>query len=249
VFPLPYEQPIAGILYLLFALEVTLLVGGLWFGRLNEEGTGRLPRWLRVLLSASLVIAAFLGWQGSAQLGAVQSYAALVFWGMAAGLIGDLIMARLIPVPQRLVFGMIAFGVGHLLYARALYHLVGLWSLREAGKPMAILLLTLGFCAWAWYTQVRKPGGSKVLNLGSLAYGWLIGTVVALAIWVALQDARFVPLALGALLFLASDFVLGNWVIRGHVWRSVNDVIWVTYVCGQLLIVYSVAPVWRAWSA
>ena len=87
-----------------------------------------------------------------------------------------------------------------------------------------------------------------MLNLGSLAYGWLIGTVVALAIGVALQDSRFVPLALGTLLFLASDFVLGNWVIRGHAWRSVNDVIWMTYVSGQLLIVYSVAPVWRAWS-
>lgn len=234
-------------LYLLFALEVTLLAGGLLFGRLNEEGTGRLPRWLRLLLSATLVVAAFLAWRGGAQGTPVQAYAALVFWGMAAGFIGDLIMARLIPVPQRLVFGMLAFGVGHLLYAGALYHLVGLWPFSVAWKLVAILLLTLGFCSWAWYTQVRKPGGSRVLNIGSLAYGWLIGTVVALAIWVALQDARLVPLALGALLFLASDFVLGNWVIRGHLWRSVNDVIWTTYVCGQLLIVYSVAAVWRAW--
>jgi len=94
---------------------------------------------------------------------------------------------------------------------------------------------------------VRKPGGSKTINVGSLVYGLLIGAMSALAVALAVHDAHYFALATGALLFLVSDFVLGNWVIRGHAWKSVNDVIWVTYVSGQLLIVYSVAAALNVW--
>jgi len=211
VFPLPYKQPFNWILYVLFVLEIALLAGGLFFGRLNEERTCRLPRPLRMLLSAMLVVAAFLGWQGGAP-----------------------------------VFGMVAFGIGHLLYVAALLHLTLRSGFTAARVLVVTLVVMLGFCSWAWYTQVRKPGGSKVINAGSLVYGWLIGLTAALAIALAVYDTHYVTLAAGALLFLASDFVLGNWVIRGHVWKSVNDVIWVTYVSGQLLIIYSVAAALNA---
>ena len=48
MFPLPYKQPFNWILYVLFVLEIALLAGGLFFGRLNEERTCRLPRPLRI---------------------------------------------------------------------------------------------------------------------------------------------------------------------------------------------------------
>jgi len=56
VFPLPYKQPFNWILYVLFVLEIALLAGGLFIGRLNEERTCRLPRPLRMLFSAMLVV-------------------------------------------------------------------------------------------------------------------------------------------------------------------------------------------------
>jgi hypothetical protein len=241
MFPLPYRSPFDWILYALFGLEIALVAGGLAFGKLNEEQTGRLPRPLRMLLSALLVVAAFLGWQVGAKGTAVQTFAAGIFLGMAAGFVGDLIMARLIPVPNRLILGMVAFGIAHLLYIAALVELVRQSVFAEVWIPAVTLLALLGLCTWAWYAHVRKPGGSRAINVGSLVYGLLVGVMAALAISLAVHDARYVTLAAGALLFLASDFVLGNWVIRGHVWKSVNDVIWVTYVSGQLLIVYSVA--------
>jgi hypothetical protein len=248
MFPLPYRHPFDWLLYTLFMLELALLAGGLVFGKLNEEKTGRLPRPLRMLLSALLVLAALLGWQGGARDTPLQTYAILIFLGMAAGFVGDLIMAELIPVPNRLIFGMIEFGIGHLFYIAAFLHLGFKWFLGEMRVYLiGLLILILGFCLWAWYSYVRKPGGSKAINAGSLVYGLLIGVMVALAVALAIGEAHFVPLALGAWLFLASDFILGNWVIRGHVWKSVNDVIWVAYVCGQLLIVYSVAAAWNAW--
>ena len=248
MFPLPYAQPWAWILYALFALELALLAGGLAFGKLNAEQTGRLPRPLRMLLSALLVLAAFIGWQAGARGTPVQTYAGLIFLGMAAGFLGDLIMARLIPVPERVLFGMGAFGLGHLFYLAAFLHLAFRSGVGQLWLPLFTLAGVLGLCGWAWYTQVRRPGGSRALNAGSLAYGLLVGAMAALAIVLAGQDSHYLPLAAGAMLFLISDFVLGNWVIRGHVWRSVNDVIWAAYVSGQLLIVYSVAAALHAWS-
>jgi len=243
MFPLPYEAPLDQILYALFVLEWVLLSGGLLLGKLNAEQTGRLPRPLRMLLSALLVVAAFLQWHYGSGASAPRSYALLVFLGMAASFVGDLIMARLIPVSNRLIFGMAAFAVGHALYLSAFVHL-----LREsppAGVGVAglgfVSAAFLAFAVWAWYSWVRNPDRGRAINMGSLVYGLLFGLAASLAILLAIADPHYVGLAAGSLLFMLSDLVLGNWVIRGHVWTSVNDVIWLAYVSGQLLIVYSVA--------
>jgi hypothetical protein len=241
MFPLPYAPPVGPVLYFLYALELTLLAGGLAFGKPNDDRTSRLPTPLRMTLSVILVLAAAIGWLAGARGTSVESYAALVCAGMAAGFAGDLVMARVVRTPNRLIFGMAAFGIGHLLYLAALLQLTSQVDHPPGASLSAILAAALAFCAWAWYTQVRKPGGSRAINAGSLVYGLLIGCVTALAIALALRDPHYLGLALGALLFLCSDFVLGNWVIHGHVWPGVNDVIWSAYVSGQLLIVYSVA--------
>ncbi len=55
MFPLPYKQPFNWILYVLFLLEIALLAGGLFLGRLNEQRTCRLPRPVCMLLSAMWV--------------------------------------------------------------------------------------------------------------------------------------------------------------------------------------------------
>jgi hypothetical protein len=241
MFPLPYRPPVSAILYALFFLELALLGGGLAFGKLNREGTGHLPRPLRMGLSTILVIAAFLGWQSGARGTPVQVYAALIFLGMAAAFVGDLIMAELIPVPSRLIFGMIAFGIGHLFYIAAFLCLRLQFGFAGTWSQFTIVAAMLVFCLWAWRTYVRKPGGSKAINIGSLVYGLLVGIMTALAISLALQQTRLISLGAGAVLFLASDFILGNWQVRGHVWKPVNDAIWTAYASGQLLIVYSVA--------
>jgi uncharacterized membrane protein YhhN len=173
-------------------------------------------------------------------------YALLILLGMAAGFVGDLIMARLIRVPVRLIFGMLAFGIGHVFYIAAFLRLATQSGLSWSWLQALLIIAVLAFALWAWHTFVRKPGGSKAINVGSLVYGLLIGAMTALALALAIHGPQYIPMAAGALLFLASDFVLGNWVVRGHTWKSVNDVVWVTYVLGQLLIVYSVGAVLNA---
>ena len=243
MFPLPYAPPVSVILYALFFLDLALLGGGLAFGKPNQEGTCHLPRPLRMSLTAIAVLAAFLGWQSGARGTPVQLYAALILVGVVAGFVGDLILAQLIPVPNRLVFGMIAFGVGHIFYIAAFLCLRLQFGFASTGGQLIILAFMLVFCLWAWRAYVFKAGGSKIINTGSLVYGLLIGIMTALAIGLAVQQARLISLAAGAVLFLISDFILGNWQCRGHVWKPVNDAIWVAYASGQLLIVYSVAAV------
>jgi uncharacterized membrane protein YhhN len=247
MFPLPYQAPLDHLLYALFALEWLLLGGGLFLGRLNAEQTGRLPRPLRVLLSALLVVVAFLQWQYGTAGSAVQVYSLLIFLGMVASFVGDLIMARLIPVPRRLIFGMMAFAVGHACYVSAFTHLLRKSPLVGLGVAAIVCAGLLVFCVWAWYNLVCNPDRGKAINIGSLFYGLLFGLAASLAILLAIGEPRYVSLAAGSLLFMLSDVILGNWVIRGHVWTSVNDVIWLTYVSGQLLIVYSVAAALNVW--
>jgi hypothetical protein len=243
MFPLPYTPPVSAILYILFFLDLALLGGGLAFGKLNQEGTCHLPRPLRMSLTAILVLAAFLGWQSGARGTPVQLYAALILMGMTAGFVGDLILAELISVPNRLIFGIIAFGVGHVFYIAAFLCLRLQFGLGGTWSQLIVLAATLVFCLWAWRTYVHKSGGSKAINVGSLVYGLLIGIMTSLAIGLAVQQTRLISLAVGAVLFLISDFILGNWQVRGHVWKACNDAIWTAYASGQLLIVYSVAAV------
>jgi len=240
MFPLPYPMPYSAILYALLGLDIALLVGGLALGPLDAAQTGRLPLPVRMGLSLLLVVAAGVQWRLSvAAPGA--PYARWVFVGMALGLVGDLVMAGLIPVPSRLIFGMLAFGLGHIAYAVALAGLttdLGLWS---APLHLAVGAVVAAAAVGLWHGAVQKPGGDRTLNLAALGYSLLMATVNALAIALAVRQARFVPLAVGALLFLTSDLILGNWTIRGHARRRVNDLVWVTYNLGQLLIVFSVA--------
>lgn len=239
MFPLPYQPPFALFLYLLFGADLALLACGLALGRYDPQRLGRLPLPLRMTLSAILVLAALLHWQlARAPLFGCAGWA---FLGMALGFLGDLIMARLVQVPDRLTYGMLAFGLGHISYSVALWRMAQALGLWDVSLALLMGALTSVAAVALWYHFVRKPGGLRSLNLAALAYSVLMATMNALALLLAIGNPRFVPLALGTVLFLASDLVLGNWNIRGRIWKGANDVVWVTYNLGQALIVFSVA--------
>jgi len=238
--PLPYAEPFATILYALLGLDLALLAGGLLLGRPDPLGYGRLPLPLRMGLSVTLVAAALT--QVALAGGCIWGgYARLVAGGMALGLLGDLIMAGLIRVADRLVFGMAAFGLGHLAYMAALLVLLLGRGWGDGMTGLGLWLLVAALAVVLWTALVRKPRGDRFLNTAALGYSLLLASVNALALNLALHSSTFVPLALGAALFLASDLVLGRWAIRGLPFRGVNDVVWVTYNLGQLLIVFSIA--------
>ena len=74
-----------------------------------------------------------------------------------------------------------------------------------------------------------------------MPYALLLATTAGLALGLALQQAAFFPLALGAFLFLFSDLILAGALFGGREWPLHHDIVWLTYGPGQMLIVYSIA--------
>jgi len=115
---------------------------------------------------------------------------------------------------------------------------LGLQSGRARAAALAgFLLLAVAL----WWTLIRSPQMPAVLNYGSLGYALLLAAMAGLAVSLALQEVRFVPLALGAALFLVSDTLLGHRLFQGTTFLLVGDLVWMTYIVGQLLIVFSTA--------
>lgn len=226
---------------MLWLAQIILFVGG-WLGpwRSPAELAGKrdLPRAVRMVLSFSLCIAALLIWQGGVR-DAV--YAQWVCFGMFVSFIGDLMMARLIPFPNRLIGGMIAFGIAHALYVTAYLQTI------QANRAELVnpgLGLGIGFYAivsiLGWAILIRNPQKPSFINIGALVYGMWIGTMAmfALTLAVAVGGAYWLT-ALGGLIFVASDFIIGITDIRGMTIKDANVWVWLTYLAGQMGIIYA----------
>ncbi len=229
----------------LFLFQLALFAVGIlgpWSDAPARATNGRLPLAARMLLSFSLLVAAFIIWQSGAK---QPAYAQWVMLGMLASFIGDLIMARLIPLPNRLIGGMIAFGIAHALYINAYVETIQtISSIDPYNRWITGLSLGFGFYGvvsiFGWWLLIRNPQKEAAINIGALVYGLWIGTMAsfALALATAVGGAFWIT-ALGGLLFVASDFIIGVTEIRGISLKNANDWVWLTYVAAQMGIVYA----------
>ncbi len=230
---------ILAILFLFQLLLFALGIFGPWRDAPALKTNGRLPRVIRMLLSLSLVVAALAIALNPFRMDAV--YTRWVFLGMTASFIGDLIMARLIPLPNRLIGGMIAFAIAHALYITAYVRTLGAL---DAVVLNSGLWLGIGFYGVVsivgWLALIRNPEKGAATNIGALVYGLWVGAMAsfALALAVGIGGAFWVT-ALGGLLFVASDFIIGVTDIRGVQIKNANDWIWLTYVAAQMGIIYA----------
>ena len=229
------------LLYALLTIWAALLILGFVFGKLDQERINRIPRASKILSSLILVICALIWWRAGATGTPLAAYAALIFFGMAFSFLGDLIMAQLLPLPQYVLFGMGAFGVAQVLYISGYLRLGGVLGLQDGRARVIGLAVLLVLAVVLWWVLIRSPQTDAMLNYGSLGYALLLAAMVGLAVSLALQESRFAPLALGAVLFLISDTFLGHRLFQGGQFLLVGDLVWATYIVGQLLIVFSTA--------
>lgn len=231
------------LLPLLLLAWAALLLGGWLIDFGGRTARNRLPLAARMATSAVLVAAALVWWQAGTAGTELADYGLLIFAGMALGFVGDLVMAKVIRTPNRVIFGMLAFGAGHLCYIAAFIGLGRELGPTATAAGAAIWLVYALTSAFLWYTLIRQPARGRALNSGTLVYALLLATMAAAALALAVQDVRLLPLALGGLLFIASDMFVGSELMRGTTFRSIGDVIWITYTVAQMLIVYSTAIV------
>lgn len=220
--------------YLVCQLALFLIgIFGPWRDAPEMHTDGRLARPLRMLLSFSLLVAAFAIWLSGAKL---PTYAQWVALGMLASFIGDAMMARLIPMSNRLIGGMIAFFIAHALYIMAFSSIVQ--SFDSALVVLAGSLFYFSLIIFGWLWLVRNPSKDRITNIGSLIYllwvgmmAWFaLGLSSALGLWLA---------AIGGLLFVVSDFIVVVCEVGGKRIKNASDWVWLTYVGAQAGIIYA----------
>lgn len=228
------------LLALLWVIWAALLFGGIVIGKPDAEHTRRMPRWTRMASSLTLVLAAW-GFAVFHRDSVQADIAVLTAIGMTLGFAGDLFMAKLIVRGDSHVFGGIgAFGVGHIAYIAGLLMLAGRLGL-DAPAPRWVALVAAWIVgAVCWYFVVLRGAADKpsALHWAALPYALLLSTTAGVASGLALQDARFIPAAIGALLFLTSDLILAARLFNHAYFRWIDDWVWLTYGPAQMLIVY-----------
>ena len=233
-------SPLSVVLIVLLVVWACLLFGGYFFGRADAKAGRRMPTWTRIGSSLVLVLAAWL-FVLLAQGSSFAPFTRLIALGMTLGFAGDLFMAGLAPVSQPVLFGMSAFGAGHVAYIAAQFRLAAILGLPFAGLILAAWLLWLLVAATAWYLVVFRGHRATPLHWAALPYSLLLASTAGIATGLALQDARLIPLALGAILFLFSDFLIAVKLFAARTSKGIDDLIWLTYGPGQCLIVYTTA--------
>lgn len=226
----------------LYVAWAALLFGGFALGQPTPESAQRMPTWTRMASSAALMLIAWLEvyFTRATPLG---RYALLIAIGMSLGLLGDLILAQVIPLPQHVLGGIAAFGLGHIVYLAAAIGLARQLGLVAPGPLWSMLALWLAIGVAGWYLVVFRGQEPTVITWAALPYALLLASVAGLFMGIALQSPLFIPAAAGAILFLVSDLILASHLFAGRSFPLIGDVIWLTYGPGQALIVGSVAVI------
>ncbi len=228
----------------LLVLWAVLLFGGFFLG----EGERRMPAWSRMASSATLVVAAFSWYAFSRTTPAWQLCPPHRPSRMTFGFIGDLALAGWLPGGRNTIGGIASFGIGHVFYIAAFLRYGSArwgWMTRARWIALAFWLL-IGLVGWYFvvYRGAATTGeGVTVIHWIALTYALLLATTAGLATGLALADSGFIPLALGAALFLLSDLILAGEMFSGLSFPLIDDAIWLTYGPAQMLIVYSIAIV------
>jgi hypothetical protein len=228
----------------LLGVWAALLFGGFAFGRLNAEGTRHMPTWTRIGSSLILALAAWsillALWLVGASIGPM-TVAALVALGMTLGLLGDLVLAHALPLPNPTLAGMAAFGLGHVSYIAALVALGDELRIGMSAARVVALALWLMVGALGWYLVVLSGHRPTALHWAALPYALLLAGMAGVATGLALQSPTLVAVAVGGVLFLLSDLILAAQLFNQVSFPLIGDVIWLTYGPAQALIVYGIA--------
>lgn len=239
----PIDAAVLLQLGVLLGIWAVLLFGGFAFGHINATRTRRMPTWTRMGSSLSLVLAGW-SWFLAIRHGSTAIVALLIALGMTLGFVGDLALAgvlRLATSGDPTLGGIAAFGLGHISYIVALTLLGNLAHLSSPLPRFGALAVWLALGLAGWYVVVARRRGMTLLRWAALAYALLLAATAGMATGLALQAPVFVPLAIGAGLFLVSDLILAGEMFNQLAFPLIGDVVWLTYGPAQALIVFGTA--------
>ena len=146
-----------------------LLIVAFWRGELNRRSN----LWLQRSTALLLAVMAVIFWFGGRNT-LLAGFAGFVALGMSVSFIADLIMAEIIRVPNRVLGGILVFGVAHLIYVAGIISAGNAFGHTSGALlgPTALGFILFGIVIWMLF--VRAPEESAVLNYGALGYAILI---------------------------------------------------------------------------
>lgn len=228
-------------------LRFRLILTGLliaWAAALVGSYLPALAEWHLLLRLTSSILLVALAWSTVLEFGSgrLRGLALGVAVGMTFGCLGDFAMAGLmtwLPLPSPVLGGMMFFGLGHLAY--------------QAGSDLARRTLALprdgrwwlALLAWqvvnlvAWGFIVFPATRHQELIWPALAYGALLAGTAGVMSGLTLGGRVFLPMAVGAALFLFSDLMIAVRMFQKQAWA--DPLVWATYGPGQMLIVFGTA--------
>jgi hypothetical protein len=168
-------------------------------------------------------------------------FALLIAIGMTLGTIGDFFNAELlsfIPLPDPVLGGIAAFGLGHIAYIAGCLDLARRAGLTDRRAMIAAIIAWQLVGVAGWYFVVMQGSEARGLVWPALPYSLLLAGTAGVTAGLAIQDRRLCCLALGGALFLASDLILAFGLFRGP-FEYRTECVWLTYGPGQMLIVFS----------
>lgn len=217
----------------LLVVWAALLLGGFVASWSSSSKRQRTITRLRLASSATLVLAAWSWYVVARATPGVTGFALLLAVGMTLGFLGDLLLAGVLPVNQGFLAGIAAFALGHIAYITAILSLTP--RIQWVVEGVAVLVGLFG-----WYLVVFRGADATALHWAALPYALLLATTAGVAVGLALQTPIFLPLAIGAALFLISDLLVAGERFGSLRFPHIGDAIWLTYGPAQMLIVYAI---------
>lgn len=195
----------------------------------------------KLLCSLFLLIIIFYNYISSIPTTPCYLYARWIFFGMAFGFIGDLIMMEIIPIHNYIVGGIISFGIGHLCYINAFNSILN--KIQEFPIFIRLIFPVIILTSTFWGLIIYSPNMSLSILIGSLLYGLLLMIMVSYAIILVKLRSEFILVAIGAILFSISDIILGNNLYKGDIFQGNYSFIFnysfMLYIIGQWGIIMS----------
>jgi hypothetical protein len=231
----PLPRTIRGVLFILFWAWLVFLPGNYLVRLLGDVSW--LSRWW-FLSTGALSLAAWVHW--SWRKNSRRSRFGLgIALGITLAFLADVngVLPASWQFADTLAINMALFALGHVVYIMAAWSVAGPLRLRKPAVWITSLAVWLLVGTVGWYAAAF--GATRLVDFRwpALAYTLLLATSAGAMTALAVQQRRFAAMALGAALFLASDVILATCLFRGAPGWA-NDLAWLTYGVGEMLIVF-----------
>jgi hypothetical protein len=238
-------------------VNTRVLFRALWFGwlvlLLASFLSGRTRDWwsgakldLRMISCLLLLVTAWAAWWIFRRTQAAAAML-LVAVGMTLGFYGDSHVGDRLwwpAFPNKIVGGIVFYGLGHLAYVVACVAIRRNEVLAGGRRWWLPILAWQVLALFGWAAVALTSSEEVTLRVPTLLYTLLVAATPGFATALAVQRPIYRWMALGGSMFLASDILLAWQVFHGS-FPGIDELTWINYGGGEMLIVYgAIAGLW-----